>query len=268
MTTMNQTARLTLILLIPLLGGGCNSLLGDKLADSKAKKNEAEKPTALETAPRAPAPRISPSTHMVAGQMLERQGDFAGAVEQYEKVVIADPRQPDGYNRLGIVYQKMNRFVDADQIFRKGIVAAPGSAMLHNNLGFNFLQQKQFEEAEKSFRDALALSPQFKRARMNLGIVLAHQGKFDVGVSEFSKVVSADVAHFNVAAVAMQTGNFPQCEKSLRKALSINPNCPGAREQLQRVSHLVASTPSTTPAQPMKPLSPLAGNTGPETGSP
>ncbi|MBI5762895.1 MAG: tetratricopeptide repeat protein [Planctomycetes bacterium] len=265
---MNQTARLCLFLLIPLMGGGCTSLLGDKVADSKAKKREAEKPTPQETALRAPAPRISPNTHLVAGQMLERQGDFAGAVEQYEKVVIADPRQPEGYNRIGIVYQKMNRFADADQIFRKGLVAAPGSAMLHNNLGFNFLQQKQFEEAEKSFRDALALSPQFKRARMNLGIVLAHQGRFDDGVGEFAKVVPVDVAHFNVAAVAMQTGNFPQCEKSLRQALSINPNCPGAKEQLQRVTRLAASTPSKTPTQPMKPLSPLAGNAGQETGSP
>lgn len=263
---MNQSARLCLLLLIPLMGGGCNSLLGDKLADSKAKKREAEKTLPDQSAPRAPAPRISPSTHMVAGQMLERQGDFVGALEQYEKVVIADPRQPDGYNRLGIVYQKMSRYVDADQIFRKGLVAVPGSAMLHNNLGFNFLQQKQFEEAEKSFRDALALSPQFKRAQMNLGIALAHQGKFDGSVGEFAKVVSTDVAHFNVAAIAMQTGNFPQCEKSLRQALRINPNCPGAKEQLQRVSHLVATTPS--PTQPSKPLSPLAGNAGQETGSP
>lgn len=262
-------ARLGIVFVVPLWVCGCSGLFGEKLADSTSKKKEQEKASQpAEKATPAPAARINSGTHIAAGQMLERQGDFNGAAEQYEKAVTTDPRQVMGYNRLGIVYQKMGRVADADLIFRQGLSAAPGSAMLHNNLGYNFLQQKKFVEAETSFRDSLSLQPDFKRARMNLAITLAHQSKYSTGVEEFSKVVPGDVAHFNVAAVCMQKGDYLQCETSLKQALSINPNCPGARDQLQKVSRLAASQPRNARPAPVQPLSPLAGDSSQEPSSP
>ena len=120
---------------------------------------KAEKPAAPERVDPAPAPRISAKTHLAAGQMLEKQGDMQGAIDQYERAVSANPRMTSGYTRLGVIYQKLGRLADSEQMFRQGLSTDPGSAALHNNLGYTYLLERKFAAAESSFRDALSLAP-------------------------------------------------------------------------------------------------------------
>lgn len=213
----------------------------------------------------SPAPRINPMTHIAAGQMLEKQGDLNGAIEQYEKAVAVDPKNSPGFNRLGIVYQKLGRFTDAEQMFAQGIAVHPGNAALHNNLGYTFLMENKLEEAEQSFRNSLAVSPQFQRARMNLGITLVHAGRLDEAAAEFSQASSKDIAYFNVAATCLQRGDYSNTEKWLKQALAINPNCPGAKQQLDKLVLLGKAHP-LAPSLPPR-LTPLAGDARKEAGA-
>ncbi len=262
---MHRRIALILLLSCPVLTAGCADLQKRfQTAEASKKENAVEKSRA--EAP--PPPRINPMTHVAAGQMLEQQGDFNGAIEQYEKAVAANPKTATGYNRLGVLYQKLGRFEDADQMFRQGLAVQPGSAMLHNNLGYNYLIQKKYFEAEQSFRDALSLSRDFKRARMNLAISLAQQGRLDESVLEFSRVLPEDVAHFNVATLCLQKGDYANSEASLRQALMINPDCPGAKDQLQRVIRLAAAnSPAPKPTLASPSVTPLAGNSTQEPGA-
>lgn len=186
----------------------------------------------------APSPRISPLTHYAAGNMLERQNNLKGAIEQYEKALAASPRMIQAYNRLGIVYQKLAKFEDAERILRQGIRLHPDSAMLHNNLGFCLLQKEAYAAAESEFRAALALMPHFSRARMNLGITLARTGRFDDGAIEFSRVVTGDVAFYNVALVCLDRHSYVAAEQALRRSLRVNPAYEPAKAKLARVTKL------------------------------
>lgn len=214
---------------------GCSSL--DLSPEPTAAKPETPAPDELSP---TPSPRISPKTHLAAGQMLEQQGDLQGAILQYEKAVAADPRFTAAYNRLGIVYQRLGRFDEADRIMVQGLKADPGSATLANNLGYSLLQQGRLPAAEKAFRQALMISPQFKRARMNLGIVLAKTNRIEAGLTEFSQVVSADQAQFNVGLICLDQGRLAAAEQAFQTALEINNQCPGADAYLQRVRYLAA----------------------------
>jgi tetratricopeptide (TPR) repeat protein len=198
-------------------------------------------------------------THIAAGKMLEKQGDLGGAIAQYERAITASPRAAVAYNRLGIVYQKLGRYADAENIFRQGTGADPTSAALLNNLGYCYQAQKRLPEAEQAYRDALVRSQDFQRARMNLAIVLAQLGRLEESVIEFSRVVAADTAHYNVAMVCLQNRDYASAEHSLREALAINPNCPGAEGQLRRVAHLAAATSQEKPEAQPQPVGPLAG---------
>lgn len=228
---------------------------------------EEDKSLRADAAKPAPPPTIMPDTHIAAGKMLERQGDLTGAIAQYERAIASNPRAAVAYNRLGIVHQKLGRYADAENIFRQGAGADPTSAALLNNLGYCYQAQKRLPEAEQAYRDALVRSQDFQRARMNLAIVLAQLGRLEESVMEFSQVVSADTAHFNVAMVCLQKRDYAGAEKSLREALAINPNCPGAEGQLRRVAHLAVTTPLDQPAVETQTVGPLAGDPEETTGS-
>jgi len=190
----------------------------------------------------APAPYISPLTHYAAGNMLERQNNLKGAIEQYKNALAGAPRMIQAYNRLGIVYQKLGKLEDATRILRQGIRLHPDSAMLHNNLGFCFLQKAAYADAEGEFRAALALMPHFSRARMNLGLTLARSGRFDDGAIEFSRVVTGEAAFYNVALVCLDRHFYVAAEQALRRSLRVNPAYEPARAELARATKLAEAS--------------------------
>lgn len=189
----------------------------------------------------APAPRISSSTHLASGRMLEQQNDISGAIRQYERAIQSNPKFVEAHNRLGICYQRLGRYADAEGAFKKGVHLAPDSAMLHNNLGYCYLLQEQFEAAEREFRAALVIAPAFDRARMNLAIVLASTDRILEAVEEFSQVVPAEVAYFNVAVLCTDRQQYSEAEDALRRALKINPRFQPARDHLDRIAEMATA---------------------------
>lgn len=251
---------------------GC-SLNKHSSSASTVQAQNMEKERTLAHAKQAPTPRINPMTHLAAGRMLEGQGDPKGAIEQYERAIAASPKMAAGYNRLGMLYQKLGQFAQAETIFRNGIDAVPDSAALRNNRGYNFLLQKRFAEAEEQFLTAISLVPQFKRARMNLGIVYAQTGRLDQSLAQFRMVVTEDVAHYNLAVIRLAAGDRENASRSFRLALGANPNLSLARQQLEKLapSNVMTATggspapPKRTPSPVAEPIDgPVAGTTDEE----
>lgn len=244
---------ITLVFLGLTIVVGCSLDKKERVAQGGMDEERALK---AESAKPAPPAKIMPDTHIAAGKMLERQGDLTGAIVQYERAIAIEPRSATAYNRLGVVYQKLGRHTDAELIFKQGAAADPASAVLPNNLGYCYLSQLRYAEAEQAFRDALLRSPDFQRARMNLAIVMAQTGRLEESLIEFSRVVPADVAHYNVAMISLQRRDYASAEKSLREALAINPSSTGAQDQLRRVEQLAARP---TPRSPTRAEAPLTG---------
>lgn len=186
----------------------------------------------------APDVPIKPKTYFAAGRMLERQGNLLGAIEQYENAIAANPRYVQAYSRLGIVYQQLGRLDDADQAFFIGISAAPGSASLRNNFGYCLFLQRRMAEAAEQYRAALEIRPDFARARMNLAALLAHSGRGAESYNEFCRVVSPDIAYYNIGVIRLEEGDYQAASDHFHEALAINPQCAAATEGLRRASAL------------------------------
>lgn len=249
----------TLVALALLWGfGGC----GQPNASPSPTPEESDKARQARESAEIEKPRILPETHLAAGRMLEEQGNLQGAVAQYERAISLRPDFAPAYNALGILYQRVGRPDDAEQIFRQGIKsrqaaaarqpseADPALAMLHNNLGVCHLTRTRFDEAEKCFRLALTISPNFQRARMNLAITQAHLGQERASLTTFAEVVPDDVAHYNLAAVLLARRDSTGARRALEEALRINPDCPGAREQLNRLLSMSGGTAIPLQATP------------------
>ncbi len=187
-------------------------------------------------------PSISPATYYAAGQVLEHQNDLMGAIHQYSQAIEADPRLTKAYNRLGLIFQKMNRIEDAQLILMQGIEENPDCAILRNNFGFCSLQRNNYSGAEQQFRKSLEIAPKFSQAWMNLGIALSRQGRFGESVASFQQVVPVEVAYTNVASVCIDMLDYEHAAWALRNALANNPDYAPAKDQVDDVTRLAQAS--------------------------
>lgn len=202
---------------------------------------ETSQPGALPKAKLGVTPRLHASTYMAHGHLLERQGSYARAAEQYEKALEQMPQFVEARVRLGITLNKLGRHDEATAEFRRALLLEPDRASVQNNLGFSLYLEGKLTEAEAVLARALELQPDFRRARMNHGLVLAKLGRYDEALVDFALAGSQAEAHYNLAVVQADAGEYAAAARSLEAALSADPEFEAAREQLHQISRLAAA---------------------------
>ena len=228
---------------------GCSAEFQEKFATYFDRKSNKPQPDPSEVKD-APTPRIAPETHYASGLMLERQGDFAGAAGQFEKAAEGDPAMVEAHNRLGMCLCRMGRNDEARASFQRAVKLSPDSAALRNNLGFCLNASGRYAEAEAAFRKALELTPDFDRARMTLGIALARQKKLGDAAVEFSRVVPAETAYYNVGVICMEMNENAHAERAFRESLAVKPDYAPAQKRLAMVRDAGGIPANSTAARP------------------
>ena len=181
-------------------------------------------------------PALNAMTYFAHANLLERQGVFKRAAEQYHQALLRQPRFPTAMNRLGITLNKLGRHEEASQVFRDAIDARPEQSHVHNNLAFSLLLEGKLTQAESAIRRALELNPKFKRARMNHGIILAKLLRFDEAFAEFTAVASDADAYYNLAMVQADAGMYAQACDAFRRTLELKPDMQAAQAHLNRLT--------------------------------
>lgn len=186
------------------------------------------------------SPRLNASTYFAHGHLLERQGNFTQAAQQYRRALELTPDFVSARNRLGITLNKLGRHADASAELRQAIAEQPTAAYLHNNLGFSLYLQGRYGEAAEALQCALELNPAFRRARMNYGMVLGRLGLYAEALDEFRLASGEADAYYNVAVLQAEAGEYAAAAHSLETALQVKPDFDAAREQLHQVARLAA----------------------------
>jgi Flp pilus assembly protein TadD len=186
-------------------------------------------------------PKIPPKTHYAAGRLLERRGDFEGAIQQYRRAIALSADYVDALNRLGVTLDRLGRFDEADDAFTEAIILRPGEAYLRNNMAFSYMLQRRWKDAEAELRNALVLDPNFDRARVNLALVLARQQRFEDALTAFSLALSQADAYYNMGLIYREQGLFDEAKEAFNKSLETDPSMEAAREQLQTIEQQLAA---------------------------
>lgn len=197
------------------------------------------------------APKINAATFFAHAHLLERQGNYQQAAEQYLKVLELQPNFTAARSRLGVTYNKLGRNAEATQLFRECLAEQPSVAFLHNNLGFSLFLEGRYEEADPAFRKAIELKPDFTRAHMNLAVNLARRNQFDAAFQEFSIVCSQADAFFNVGILLIEANRYGEAAQYLEAALAANPQFDAARKQLNELARLAANDGNANIANPI-----------------
>ena len=196
-------------------------------------------PGALPPPVPAEIPQLNSTTYFSHGHLLERQGSYDRAVEQYKKALEIQPDFVSARNRLGITYNKLGRHMEACQEFLRAIEVKPEAHLL-NNLGFSFYLAEQYPEAKEALQRCVEMNPSFARARMNLAVVLGKLGDFDGAINELRLVGSEADAEYNIALLMTDAARYAEAAQHLEKALASRPDFDAARDQLRVVARLAA----------------------------
>ncbi len=166
---------------------------------------------------------------LLAGSLIEQQGDMRAAREAYASITLKSPRYAEARTRLAWTYQAEDKPA-ALKIARETVAARPDSAVAKLNLAELLRDDGQFEEA------ARVLDP-----------VIAAAGD------------RADWRLYYMRAVSLErSGRWPDAERDLQKALQVQPDQPEVLNYLgyswvnrgERVTEGLAMIQRAVDAQP------------------
>lgn len=120
------------------------------------------------------------------GQALYSLHDLDGALAQLTKARSIGGNQKEICFWLGNVYSAKKSYNKAIEQYERVLQADPGHALAHHNLGAVFLQLDEPAKAEKHFLVSLQLDPSYAQAKLDLGRSYLRQHRYGKARGIFS----------------------------------------------------------------------------------
>jgi len=168
------------------------------------------------------------------GRLDYDAGQYAKAIERYQRVIARDPSFVRAYDNLGLCYDALNQSDEAASQYRKAVelnrqLPAPdGWPAL--NLGKLLRTRGDVDEAETLFREALKYNPRFPQAHYQLGILLEHKGRIDEATSELTTAAELDPEYadpqYALMRIYQRQGRTADAERALATFKRLHDNKP------------------------------------------
>ena len=164
------------------------------------------------------------------GTALERSGQVAPAIEQYEAAEKLDDKNADLHTALGRLYLRTNRSSDAEPQFRAALTLRQDSGMAHLGLAESLAAQKKNEAADSEYRAYLAVKPHDTAARTEHASLLAGLGKDDDALSDLDLAAASGPESLGALKLRsdlyLRKKRYDAAIQSLQKAAALAPQDP------------------------------------------
>lgn len=165
----------------------------------------------------------SARVRQLTAELMEAEGDYAGAVMQYRRALELEPKLPGGHRALGVAL--MNSVNDeatraeALREFELELKENPADAYSEYQIGELMWLANRPDEALRRFQKAVQLQPQFPDALIAAGKALAAAGRIEEALTMLRQAESLDpsndVVHYRLAQVLQKKGDRQAAEKEL-----------------------------------------------------
>lgn len=125
--------------------------------------------------------------HLYRGSELLQDNCVAEAKEELERALSMQPRDIEGQGLLGVVYFRLGLYPRAIQIYEDIIRACPREASPRVNLALCYLKTGQSQQAREALEEVLRLAPDHRRAWGYLGLVHERLGDFAKALASFER---------------------------------------------------------------------------------
>jgi serine/threonine-protein kinase len=180
--------------------------------------------------------RLDPNadTYNNRGLVRYRLGDKPGAMADFNQALRLDPNSADTYNNRGSIRAEQSDIKGAMADFNQALRIDPNLANVYNNRGFVRRRLGDTEGAIKDFNQALVLKDNYTEAYKNRGLARTDLGDAQGAIEDFNKAVwsnpdSAD-AYKNRALARSNLGDAQGAIEDFNQALRLDPNSADAYE--------------------------------------
>jgi tetratricopeptide (TPR) repeat protein len=165
--------------------------------------------------------------HFDQGVLLSDQGKYAEAVDEFNKALEKDSKQPGILARLGDADSKMGKNEDALAAYEKAVALDPTNAELLINMGVLLNKMGKVAESQEAFKKAAAANPSSSaQSFYDLGVTMFNSGHTDEAVDSFKKAIAADPnsaeAYFQLGiCLSAKTETMPAAIEAMKKYIEI-----------------------------------------------
>lgn len=176
------------------------------------------------------ATRFNPLANYNLGNVLEQQGDRAGALEAYKAYLAAASQTPET--------------VSLSDAVRTGTTPTPaaGTARDHFQRGQALLEKKDGAGAVTEFLVALRLQPNYIEACNSLGLAFRLKGDLDEAIAGYKMAIRLDArfaaAHRNLAQAFEEKGDPMMAAQAYDRYLLLMPGAADAAEVRNKIAKL------------------------------
>jgi tetratricopeptide (TPR) repeat protein len=179
----------------------------------------------LQKAPDSIAARIN------LGAALAQQGRYDEAMQQYRKVLSSDPRNETALLNLGLAFYKQGDFTKARDEFDELHKLRPANQQAFYLLADCDLRLGRLKDAIALVEPACEAHADDPALEYILGTALIQDGQTQKGAVVIDRIMrngNPAVANVLVGAAQFAAGNYKTAAATLKKALDMNPDLPGA----------------------------------------
>jgi len=161
--------------------------------------------------------------HQVTAELLESEGDFPKAVDQYRRALTIDPNLAGAHRALGVALMSSSTDEasrdEARKQFELELALNPNDGVSEYQLGEILWLGNKPDDALKHFSRAVELSPGFTNALIAAGKAWTAQDLPERAVTFLRKAVAIEpeneVAHYRLAQAYLKMGQKQQADEEL-----------------------------------------------------
>jgi tetratricopeptide (TPR) repeat protein len=165
----------------------------------------------------------------------DRRQYLAEARKAYLQALEIEPRSLTAQIGLARVTLGEGDHARAVAAYKATLKLYPKEALVWFELGMAHSRAKAWKPAVQALSRAADLDPKNRQYGDMLGYCLARAGAYDQSLTVFSRYVSEDQAHYNVARMMYQMKQDDLARQHLRLALTRNPKLKQAAELLVQI---------------------------------
>jgi len=171
----------------------------------------------------ATAPAYS-DAHRLLGQLYEKSGMRAAAVEQYEKALAKDMNSYQTLNDLALALLEAGELQQALGRLNEAIALKGDYSPSYNNRGIVFERLERLADAITDFARAATLDQSYAEAHFNYAYVAERRGNYLTAIHQYEKAAQADPgcwqAWHNLALIYSRGDAVPRAIEYARKAVA------------------------------------------------
>jgi len=162
---------------------------------------------------------VNPNTErrlLEEGFSFLRSGQMEMAEEQFKKILIGNPNQPDALNLLGIIRAQARDFESAIDFIKKAISINPNNSASYYNRGLALIELGKPAKAIDDFQRAIALNPMYAEAYNGQGNALLDLNQTTKAIDSFREALRLNPDY---ADAWNNLGNALSASKNISEAI-------------------------------------------------